>query len=227
MVQSCKPHVIQLFPFAPVPLVLRTTGGVFGCPLICFFLCKTCCFLLWLPLWPCPNCVIRSPSSAFLARGMQGYWISSDLVRVLLPHFLSRSFETGSGVVLVLAVLPLPAVAGGNDSAGSTAVAVGSKWRNEGHGENKAFLQNSWSSETFSGMKHLLSYFAQELHQQQFIASLAKWLGKNFGEIQCYYWNKFMWIVFNMCDFWIVLEFYLMINPNLSSALSGAEFYTE
>ena len=143
MMQSCKAHVIQLFPFAPVPLVLRTTGGVFSCPFICFFLHKACCFFLWLPLWPCPNHVILSPSSAFLALGKQCCWIGSDLLHVLLPQSLSRSFEMGSGIVLGHPVLPLLAVAGGNDSAGNTAVAVGSKWRNEGHGENKAFLQNS------------------------------------------------------------------------------------
>lgn len=135
MVQSCKPHVVQLCPFAPVPLVLQATGGVFGCPFICFFLHKTCCFFLWLPLWPCPNCGTLSPLSAFLARGKQCCWISSAPLHVLLLQCLSRSFETGSGIVLVHAVLPLPAVAGGNDSAGNIAVAVGSKWRNEGHGE--------------------------------------------------------------------------------------------
>lgn len=207
MVQSCKPRVIQLFPFAPVPLVLRTTGEVFGCPFICFFLHKTCCFFLWLPLWPCPNHVILSPSSAFLARGKQCYWIRSDLVRVLLPQSLSRSFETGSGIILVLAVLPLPAVAAGSDCAGNTAVAVGNKRRNDGHRENKAFRKNSWSSETFSGRKHLLSYFTQKLRQQWFIASRAEWLVKNVGEIQSYYQNELSWIIFNMVDFWIVFSF--------------------
>lgn len=93
MMQSCKGHVIQFFPFAPVLLVLRMTGGAFSCPSFCFFLPKTCCFFLWLPLWPCPNCVILSSSSAFLARGKQCCWISSDLLHVLLPQSLSRSFE--------------------------------------------------------------------------------------------------------------------------------------
>lgn len=37
------------------------------------------------------------------------------------------------------AVLPLPAGAGGSDSAGNTAVAVGSKWRNEGRVKLKHF----------------------------------------------------------------------------------------
>jgi len=56
-----------------------------------------------------------SPSSAFLALGKQCCWISSDLLHVLLPQSLSRSFETGSGIVLMHAVLPLFAVSGGND----------------------------------------------------------------------------------------------------------------